>query len=411
MGLLKRSQDRALSDVPKPGGSGCLIVFAAFFALFGSFFVAMFFVLPLWRVVQAQSWQEVPCTILESSVETKSDSDGSTYRVAVRFRYHVAADGAPREGYESTRYDLTDGQFSAGQDGKQTAVNALPPGTRVTCWVDPTHPSEAVLVRGVTSTMWFGSFTLLFPAVGIGIIVFALRQRKKEHLRRDGLLGLSDEATTPEVTVAVDQAGRQVLKPVATPLKKFFGLVIFAVLWNGFVWSILGFLLIPDMQRGRTEWFPLIFLGVFALIGLVVIGAAIRQGLALTNPRLCVIVNRSSCRPGEAWEISWECHGDPRRLRTLCLALEGIEEATYKRGTKTTTDTHVYRRLPVAAADDGRTIASGRATITIPEDAVPTFTAPNNTLHWRLIVRGEIPRWPDISDDYPVTILPPGAAS
>jgi len=409
--MFKRRQDRALSDAPAKGGTGCLIAFGAVFALFGSFFVAMFFVLPLWRVVLASNWQEVPCTILESSVETHTNSKGSTtYRVAVRFLYQLDVDGAPREGYESTRYDLTNGNRSSGLSGKQAAVDALPPGLQTTCWIDPANPAEAVLVRGATGTMWLGSISLLFPAAGIGLIVFALRQRRKERLREGGLLGLSDAATEPAKIPVADESGRQVLTPTQSPAQKALGFALFALIWNGIVWAILGFKLIPDWQRGDPEWFALIFLGVFALIGLFAIGGAIHKALAMSNPRIRVTVERRTCRPGDTWEISWECLGDPRRLQTLCLALEGVEEATYRRGTKTSTDTRVFQRIPVVAADDGRTIASGRAAVVIPDNVVPTFSAPNNKLHWRLIVRGEIPRWPDISDDYAVQILPLGGA-
>ena len=35
-----------------------------------------------------------------------------------------------------------------------------------------------------------------------------------------------------------------------------------------------------------------------------------------------------------------------------------------------------------------------------------TFVAPNNKVLWRLRVEGQIPRFPDVKDEYPVTILP-----
>lgn len=412
MGLFPRNQDRALSDKPQKGGAGCLIAFGACFALFGSIFVVAFFVLPMWHVIEARSWQEVPCTILESHVE-RAAGKGSTYRVAVRYRYLREMDGAPPGGYESTRYSFATGS-SSGRDSKQAVVDRLPPGLRTTCWVDPHEPSEAVLVRGITSGMWFGLISLVFPAVGIAVIVFALRLRRKERLRQDGQLGLSDEVATPAATFPADPlgdtTGPQVLIPAQTRLTKFLQALLFTAFWNGVTWFILGFWLIPAWQRGEAVGFPLILLSVFALIGLGMVGVTIHAALAMTNPRIRVTVNRRSCRPGDTWELSWECLGDARQLQNLCLALEGVEEATYRRGTTTTTDTSVFCRLPVAAADDGRTITSGRAAITIPDDAVPTFTAPNNKLHWRLIVRGEIPRWPDISDDYAVLILPPEGA-
>jgi hypothetical protein len=40
-----------------------------------------------------------------------------------------------------------------------------------------------------------------------------------------------------------------------------------------------------------------------------------------------------------------------------------------------------------------------------------TFEGRNNKVLWRLHVTGGIPRWPDIDDEYPLTILPGHSSS
>jgi hypothetical protein len=34
-----------------------------------------------------------------------------------------------------------------------------------------------------------------------------------------------------------------------------------------------------------------------------------------------------------------------------------------------------------------------------------SFAAKNNKIVWTLHVRGEIPRWPDVDDEFPFTVL------
>ena len=35
-----------------------------------------------------------------------------------------------------------------------------------------------------------------------------------------------------------------------------------------------------------------------------------------------------------------------------------------------------------------------------------SFEAPNNRVRWTLIVHGDIPFWPDVRDEFPITVLP-----
>lgn len=85
--------------------------------------------------------------------------------------------------------------------------------------------------------------------------------------------------------------------------------------------------------------------------------------------------------------------------------LEGAEEATYTHGTDTITDRERFASLTVTATSDPREIADGAASTVIPQDAVPSFIAPNNKIVWRVMVKGDIPRWPDIEDEFLVDVV------
>ena len=38
---------------------------------------------------------------------------------------------------------------------------------------------------------------------------------------------------------------------------------------------------------------------------------------------------------------------------------------------------------------------------------MPTFDAPNNDIEWCLKLRGDIPFWPDVAEEFPITVYPP----
>jgi hypothetical protein len=421
MGLrLRRSSSGALSDrASGKGGAGCLVLFGLVFAGFGSLFVVIFFLLPLMRALNAHGWVEVPCTIIESRVGESSDSDGTTYRVEVRFAYHFQPGAlepdpqAPR--YESTRYDFAEGIYTSGYDGKAAEVALLAPGTQTTCRVDPENPAEAVLRPGIPGEVWFGLIPLIFPLVGIAIMIAGFRGMRRQRLESEGRLGISSGLSNRRAsgpadgnTSAIDddgQTGPRELRPAQGRLFKLIFIGIFALFWNGISWAIfLAF--VPEALQGELiAWIPVLFISIFLLIGLVMIGAFVHQLLALSNPRLRLTIARWP-RPGETLELEWECQGNPSRLTALRLTLEGRESATYTRGTDTVTDSHVFARIELTKTDDPSAMLSGKARVVLPLTTVPTFIASRNKLEWILSVRGTIPRWPDLSDDYPITILP-----
>lgn len=421
MGLRqRRPSSGALSDrTNTKGGAGCLVLFGLVFAGFGSLFVVIFFVLPLMRALNAQGWVEVPCTIIESRVGESSDSDGTTYRVEVRFAYHFQPGDlepdpqAPR--YESTRYDFGEGIYSSGYEAKAAEVARLAPGTKTTCRVDPDQPAEAVLRPGIPEDVWFGLIPLIFPLVGIAIMIGGFRGMRRQRLEREGRLGLTSgqpgiHVSGPAGALIVsnneeNQTGPRELRPAQGRLSKLIVIGLFALFWNGISWTVfLAF--VPEALHGDLfAWFPVLFISLFLLIGLVMVGAFFHQLLALSNPRLRLTITRW-VRPGETLELEWECQGNPTRLTSLSLTLEGRESATYTRGTDTVTDTHVFARIELTKTEDPSAMLSGKARAMIPLTTVPTFIASRNKLEWVLCVRGTIPRWPDLSDDYPITILP-----
>src|ERR1043166_7171758 len=189
-------------------------------------------------------------------------------------------------------------------------------------------------------------------------------------------------------------------------MAKFIGAVLIALFWNGIVSVFVGHL-IGQWRRGHGETFLTIFMIPFVLVGLGMIAYAVYSFVGLFSPRIQLISSSRSALPGAILQLTWTIAGNVAHVRSLRIYLEGREEATYKRGTRSSTDTSVFATIPVTTVNAAIT-PSGQAQVAIPGDAIHSFNGSNNKLIWALWVRADIARMPDVKDEYPITVLPQG---
>jgi hypothetical protein len=378
-------------------GRGCLSFFFLIFLLAGA--VASYFALwrPLSKLVASRTWRETECEVLSSRVAEVSGSDGPTYRVDIRYSW--TAGGSTHAG---NRYDFMGGS-SSGTEGKQRIVDRYPPGSRVTCWVDPEDPGEAVLSRGLSPVYLIGLVPLLFVAVGLGGLVWTLRS---------GVGAGAAIAGVSPFGVALPPAGGGpvVLRPSATPLAAFLGIVFVALFWNGIV-SVFVWHMIAGWKAGRPDGCLTAFLIPFVLVGLALIFAVVRQLLVLFNPRLHLTLTPGVLAPGQSAFLQWRLGSGGRGVSRVLVTLEGREEARYRRGTDTYTDRETFLTQPVIDCTQPYEIAAGgSASFTLPAGAVPSFRSAHNKIVWTLKARCELPRWPDTEEEYEVVVRPGGPA-
>lgn len=377
--------------------AGCLVIFFGIFALFGVGFLYGFFLRPVWKIWSARDWVEVPCVVEASQVHRHSSDDGATYSVDVLYRYEVNG-----RVFRANRYSFATGS-SSGRDGKSRVVRQYPPGRETICFVDPSEPTEAVLNRGFTPEMWFGLIPLVFLGIGVGGIIFAVRKSRKSAKPQNAGAPGGFPANVRPFSSLVD--GERVLKAKQGPWLRLFWGIIIAGFWNGIV-SVFVWQAFEGFRRHRPEWFLTVFLIPFVLIGLAIIGYVIYAFLGLFNPRPKLRLRPAAVRLGENLACDWAISGAVGRIRKLTIQIEGIEEARYRRGTTTYTDKSVFARLPVVDSDRLREFATGGVTAVLPTQYVPSFKAPNNRIYWQLKLHGEIARWPDISEEYEIEVLP-----
>lgn len=373
-----------------------MFFFGLFFATIGGVVFYFIFVGPMLNVQAAKNWKQVQATVTHSEVDRHRDSDGdTTYSIDIKYQYEV--DGRRHTG---ERYHFITGS-SSGRSGKQDVVDDHPVGKQITIHVDPNDHTNAVINREMTGDFWFGLIPLIFVVVGLGIMIGGLfiKTNRGKNAKWQPQARLSDDDDPTD--------GVATLKPDSTPLGTFIFLCIFGLIWNGIVWGIMIFAIIPDMSH---DWFmsiPLIFISVFALIGIVIIGIAIYQFLALFNPKPILEVSNGSPALGETIDLHWNLEGRSERVRELTIKLEGVESARYQRGTDTVTDTHTFHEEALYTTDDPNLILlGGQCEVTIPSDLMHSFEASNNKIIWRLTVHGDIKRWPDVNQKFNFVVRP-----
>jgi hypothetical protein len=377
--------------------TGCVVPFALVFLLAGAAGTYFLLVRPVSKLLASLSWTETQCTILSSQVAEVSSSDGSTYKIDIRYTY--VADGSPRE---SNRYDFRIGS-SSGTAGKQAIVDRYPSGARVPCWVDPGDPAEAVLSRGFAPAYLFGLMPLIFVAIGAALLIWTVRSG-----RGGAVQAVMAGASPFGVPLPADIAGPAELRPAVTPLGAFFGLTLLALFWNGIV-SVFLWQVVASWRQGQPNGCLTAFLVPFVLVGLGLIYAVGRQFLLLFNPRPHITLTPGVLATGGTAYLQWKLGSGGRGVRRVKIVLEGREEARYRRGTDTHTDRETFLSLPIVdTAQPFEIEGGGSASFAVPADTVPSFRADNNKIVWSLKVHCDLPNWPDTDDEYEVVVHPGG---
>jgi len=396
---------------------------ARFGPAFGMFFFGLFAVIggvagyflwrPLMMVQAAKGWPAQPCTVISSRVQTHSGSDSTTYSVDILYAYEVNG----RE-YKSNRYKFMGGS-SSGWASKAAIVQRYREGSKAVCYVNPADPTEAVLERGYTADIWLGAIPLVFITVGLvggiaswrahGRLALARASREEaggvESTPIREIIG-SDWSKPVRSTVDLaDPSAAKVLKPSSSRLAAFIFLVIFSAIWNGVLF--FGFLGKGALTgHGSGGWFGTLFLLPFLTIGIVMLGVTVYQLLALSNPKAELRIQPGVPALGASLEISWRLSGRVHVLRGLKLFLQGREEATYRQGTRTQTDRQTFLTLQVASLDAAADLGTGQARVILPADSVPSFRSANHRIVWAIEVLGDIPRWPDLKEEFEIQVRP-----
>lgn len=365
--------------------------------LCGLFFMAIglaitygMLVSPMLKKRASEDWQQVPATVVFSEVgeHRGDDQDQTSYSVDIRYSYSFE-----EKPYTGNRYSFTSGGHSSGRSAKQKIVSRFPTGKEIEVFIDPLNPYDAVITRELSNRIWFSLIPMLFFVIGLGVFIFSLRSGKRAPSRQH------TNSSTPRMA-----GGEQlVVKSGGSRLKKLWFFLFCSLLWNGL---LTGFFLLGYFAGNIDKSVLLFFIG-FCLFGLGFIGAFIHKLLALMNPRFRFIINRSDLSLGDQATAVLNVKGKIARIKTISITLRGQEEATYRRGSNTTTSKRAFFEDELLKMD----LATGfklppNLSLSIPVNSMHSFKARNNAIRWYIVVKGDIPKWPDIDDEIELTILP-----
>ena len=187
--------------------------------------------------------------------------------------------------------------------------------------------------------------------------------------------------------------------------------LIFGIVWVAFT-SVALVLVFQDV-RGAIAIFPAVFLGIFELVGFLMVGAGLLE--LWTNLKLHpaeLILPRYPLRLGEICPIHYR-----RRLRKGTFVKSGEIEARlicdewiqYTQGTDTVTKVHDLHesQLPPCTVVTGERQADYEDKIAIPLKETPSFSAQHNKVRWRLIVTLKVPGIPHkCKSEFSLQVLP-----
>jgi hypothetical protein len=185
------AQNRTSSDVIS---SGCAIVIcgAPFIACLGVglTLVGAELLFPSLKRSRARDWIEIPCTLVscEEIVVSGGRHSGGVVTIGAAYDYEYQG-----KVYSSSRVDfvtdLARGDLALGELEEESIryVKSHPAGTRTVCYVDPSKPTEAVLLpdRGPARTaVILPGFLILVGSIGLVVIVrysrIAARRREAD---------------------------------------------------------------------------------------------------------------------------------------------------------------------------------------------------------------------------------------
>lgn len=372
------------------------VAFFGVFALAGMGFGWFFCFKPMLKAQQAESWLEVPCEIVWSTLRRNDgDSDsGPTYRPDIFFRYEL--DG---EVYHSNSHTFL--RSSSSERRKhQATVRQYAAGTQQLCYVDPELPERAVLQREV-GWSWVVLIPLLFMSIGLGGVYYSLRKKEPAFSGGSPTETKAMFASHPQKEAAV---GPHILKPETSRSVGFVMVLVIALFWNGIV-SLFASEVISGWRDGSPEWFLTLFLIPFLMVGLGLIVGVVCVFLSLFNPTVEVTLSRHPVVGGKPVRLSWEMSGTANRIRRFRVSIEAEESATYSQGTGTRTDKETFYVHTVIETASSLEMYRGSGECVLPEFLPPSFESENNKIVWKARVIGEIAWWPNIEEDYPIEVI------
>lgn len=171
--------------------------------------------------------------------------------------------------------------------------------------------------------------------------------------------------------------------------------LIYGLLYWAWHWGDSGHM---TTERGLflTIWW-LVFIACFLFPCLWVAST-----LALFNARARVWV-RGRPHPGGILDLHWKFGSSGFRPERVKVSLKVKDVTTKREGDKQTTTEKVIHEAVIFESEVGD--EDGSAQARLPGDLAPSREKNGVKTVWMLTVQGSVPRWPDVENDYVLTVF------
>ena len=189
---------------------------------------------------------------------------------------------------------------------------------------------------------------------------------------------------------------------------------ILVLVWDAFTIAIVT-LLVGRSVLGPVPWGGWLIALVFAYIAAGLTRRFLAEFFVATRVGSTVVeIDRLPLRPGGRADLAVVQHGR-MSLKKLAVSLVCEERATYHFGTDVRTESQEIERIPLleqsrVRVEDGSPLRL-TCELRVPPRSMHSFVSPHNAIAWKLVVEGEVSRWPSFCRSFPVVIYPAAASA
>lgn len=407
------------------GRAGELAFFCALLAagLVGLWLFVRFLVVPEWRA--NHEFREADCRVLDARVEEIEGEDGPAFRPEVQIEYEV--DGGKNRVWT---YSISGTTFST-REAAQKALEPFPvdkENPRVCrCWYDPRKPDVAILVRGYRWWVWLiGLVPAAFILAGSGGAIYAAVQWGKSAEARAVITRRVKEVeifggeplvrrefpTVPDGADITNSPGTRLQYRLPMAASPGWPLAITSLVcfgWNGIV-AVWAAYALMSVRSGQPDWVLIGTVAPFAAVGLGLLAWFVRQVIVAAGVGPTQVeISAHPLSPGGNYRLFVSQAGH-FTLRRLEVALVCEEEATFRQGTNTRTETREVFRSRIFAGE-GFEVKHAEpfaveSEFSVPAAAMHSFKSGHNAVVWKLVVSEEIAGWPNVKRCFTLIVQP-----
>ena len=315
--------------------------------------------------------------------------------------------------------------FQSSREAQLAILNRYQVGASYACWYDAVAPEIVKLRKPSLFRFWLVLVALIaLILIGGGRVVYTVvdvgtsperraaiaNRATRLDLIREAAQSSSDYPSVPGDANMKNSPGIKLayrLPIVRSPVLRVLAAGLFCLVWSSIALVFLA-VVVNSFLRGRPEWALGLVTIVFLPIGVWSVIYFVRQlvfvaGIGPTG----IEISDHPLYPGRSYRVILTQAGR-FSVDRLGMVLVCEEEATYRQGTDVRTEIRRVHEQQVFQCENV-TMRFGwpfeyECELEIPQHAMHSFRASSNSVQWKLVVEGEVAKWP-FQRNFPVVVF------